>query len=218
MIGVRYELDRGQLRSAERDLEKLRSQMPKALRRTADKTATSARMLLVKGMQDAYTIKSTGAKKGMEIKKASDQDPTAVIEISGESQPSIRFRHSRGGRDGVKLQVRTDGSFKTIKPVEGRKAFIAKIKSGHKGVFQRRADEFMTESPRLSKDRVNPRTKHTEMLMEHRSISPAGMAENVFRGSGGVSEGLRPEIEGLFKKYFGQQVGLLLKKKKKGGA
>ena len=47
MIGVRYGLDRGQLRSAQRDLEKLRSRMPKVLSRTADKTATSASMLLL---------------------------------------------------------------------------------------------------------------------------------------------------------------------------
>lgn len=218
MINIRYELDKKQLRSAEHDLQKLRSRMPKVLSRTADKTATSARMLLVKGMQDTYTIKSTGAKKGMAIKKASDQNPTATIEVSGKLQPSIRFRHSRGGRDGVKLQVQTDDPFKAIKPVEGRKAFIAQMATGHKGIFQRRADEFMDKSPRLSKSHVSPRTKHTEQLMEHMSISPAGMAANVFRGSGGVSAGLSPEIESLFGKYFGQQVELVFKKRKKGDA
>ncbi|MCI9357260.1 MAG: hypothetical protein HFH59_06885 [Lachnospiraceae bacterium] len=218
MIAVRFELDKKQLRSAGRDLKKLESRMPKILSRTADKTATSARMLLVKGMQDTYTIKSSGAKKGMEIKKASGRDPAAVIKVSGRPQPSIRFRHSKGGRDGVKLQVRTDDPFQAIKPVEGRKAFTAQMPSGHKGIFQRRADEFMEKSPRLSKPRVRPRTKHTESLMERMSISPAGMAGNVFRGSGGLSEGLGPEIEGLFQKYFGQQIELTLGRKKKGGA
>lgn len=214
MIEVRCELDRKQFRSVERDLRKLRSRMPKALSRTADKTATSARMMLTKGMQDAYTVKSSGAKKGMTIKKASEQDPTAVIEISGNLQPSIRFRHSNGGRDGVKLQVRTDDPFKAIKPVEERKAFIAQMASGHKGIFQRRADEYMEKSPRLSKPRVSPRTKHTEKIMERTSISPAGMARDVYRGSG-VSRGMGPEIERLFQKYFGQQIELVLNKKKK---
>lgn len=217
MISIRYELDKKQLRSAERDLKKLESRMPKILERTADKTATSARMLLVKGMQETYTIKSTGAKKGMVIKKASDQDPTATIKVSGGPQPSIRFRHSRGGRDGVKLQVRTDDPFKAIEPIEGRKAFVAQMPSGHKGIFQRQADQFMWKSPRLSEPRVRPRTKHTEKIMEHISISPAEMAGDVYRGSGGVSDGLGPEIEGLFKKYLGQQVELVLRKRKKGG-
>lgn len=218
MISIRYELDRRQLSNVEKDLRKLESRMPKILTRTADKTATSARMLLVKGMQEAYTIKPGGAKKGMEIRKASGEDPTAVIEVSGGLQPSIRFHHSRGGRGGVKLQVRTDDPFETIKPVEGRKAFIAQMASGHKGIFQRRADEFMTKSPRLSRDRVSPRTKHTEMIMERKSISPAGMARNVYRGSGGISGGLEPEIEGLFQRYFGQQVRLVLGGEKGGGA
>lgn len=217
MIRIRYELDKKQLRSVERDLKKLESRMPKVLRRTADKTATSARMLLVKGMQETYTIKSTGAKKGMVIKKASDQDPTATIEVSGGLQPSIRFRHSKGGRDGAKLQVRTDDPFQTIRPVEDRKAFIAQMSNGHKGIFQRQADQFMGKSPRLSKARVSPRTKHTEKIKERTSISPAGMARNVYRGSGGVSDGLGPEIEGLFEKYLGQQVELVLRKRKKGG-
>lgn len=218
MISIRYELDRKQFNNIERDLRKLESRMPKILTRTADKTATSARVLLVKRMQGAYTIKPGGAKKGMEIRKASSGDPMAVIEASGSLQPSIRFRHSNGGSGGVKLQVRTDDPFEAIKPVEGRKAFIAKMASGHKGIFQRQADEFMTKSPRLSRDRVSPRTKHTEMIRERKSISPAGMARNVYGGSGGVLGGMEPEIRELFQKYFGQQVRLVLGKKKGGGA
>lgn len=217
MINIRYEMDKKQFRSVEHDLQKLRSRMPKVLSRTANKTATSARMLLVKGIQDTYTIKSTGAKKGMEIKKASEQDQTATIVASGELQPSIRFRHSKGGRDGVKLQVRTDDPFKAIRPVKARKAFIAQMANGHKGIFRRRADKFMTKSPRLSEPRVSPKTKHTEMIIEYTSISPAGMARNVFRGRGGISGGMEPEIEGLFKKYFEQQVELAFQKRKKGG-
>ena len=218
MIDIRYELDKRQFRSVERDLKKLRSNMPKVLRRTADKTATSARVILVERMQETYTIKPTRAKKGMEIKKASDQAPTAAIKVSGKDQPSIHFHHSKGGRDGAKLQVRTDDPFQTIKPVEGRKAFIAQLSSGHKGIFQRQAEQYMDRSPRLLEARVRPRTKHTEMIRERFSISPAGMAENVLRGSGGISEGMRPEIEALFKKYFGQQIELVLKKRKKGDA
>lgn len=218
MISIRYELDRKQLRSVEKDLRKLEARMPKVLARTADKTATSARMLLVKGMQETYTIKSGGAKKGMAMRKASGKEPTAVIEISGDPQPSIRFRHSKGGSGGVKLQVRKDDPFEAIKPVEDRKAFIAQMANGHKGIFQRQADEFMEKSPRLSKPRVRPMTKHTEKIKERTSISPVGMARDVYRGSGGVSGGLEPKIEDLFQKYFGQQVMLILGKKKGGGA
>lgn len=219
MISIRYELDRKQLRSVEKDLRKLESRMPKVLARTADKTATSARVLLVKEIQGTYTIKSGAAKKGMEIRKASGKDPTAVIRVQGKRQPSIDFRHSKGGSGGVKLQVRKDDPSEAIKPVEDRKAFIAQMANGHKGIFQRQADEFMgKKSPRLSKPRVRPRTKHTEKIKEHISISPVGMARDVYRGSGGVSGGLEPKIEDLFQKYFGQQVMLILGKKKGGGA
>lgn len=219
MISISYGLDKKQLRSVEGGLRKLETRMPKILSRTADKTATSARVLLVKEIQGTYTIKSGAAKKGMEIRKASGKDPTAVIRVQGKRQPSIRFHHSEGGRGGVKLQVRKDDPFEPIKPIEGRKAFIAQMASGHKGIFQRQAGEFMgKKSPRLSKPNVRPMTKHTEKIKEHISISPVGMARDVYKGSGGIPGGMEPKIEDLFQKYFGQQVMLILGKKKGGGA
>lgn len=218
MIRLQFELNKKQLRSVERDLKKLESRMPKILSRVADKTATSARVSLVKEMQGTYTEKSAKLKKNIEIQKASPNDPIAEIKVTGKPQPAIYFRHSKGGRGGAKLQVRTDGAFAPVVSKKGgRKAFIAQMRSGHKGIFQRRKEKYMEKSPRMSRPNINKETQHTEQIKELFASSPVKMAKKVY-GDSGLLERTKPEIEGLFQKYLEQQVGLVFHKKKKGGA
>lgn len=223
MISIRFELDKKQLRGVERDLKKLNSRMPKILSRAADKTATSARVSLVKEMQDTYTEKSALLKKNIEIQKAPHSNPIAVIKVTGKPQPAIYFHHSKGGKGGVKLQILKKHPFDAVisKKKEGdteetRKAFLAHLPSGHEGIFQRVAGEYMKKSPRLSKPKVKPNTKHTERIKELLSPSPVKMAEKIY-GDSWLLERTKPEIEGLFQKYLEQQVGLVFHKKKKGG-
>lgn len=221
MMTIRYELDKKQLRSVERDLRKLRSRMPMILSRTVNKTATSARMSLTKELQDTYTEKPGKLKQNITIRKASHGYPVAKIRVSGKAQPSILFHHSKGGRGGAKLQVRTDRPFKAVISNiggEGRKAFIAQMPSKHKGIFQRRAGEYMKRSPRLSKAGNAKKSQHTERIKELFGPSPVKMVEGAYGGRARFTEEMGPEIKDLFQKYFGQQVGLILGKKKGGGA
>ncbi len=220
MMTIRYELDKKQLRSVEKDIRKLEARMPVMLGRAANKTATSARVSLVKRLQDTYTEKPGKLKQNITIGKASKGDPTATIRVSGEAQPAILFHHSKGGRGGVKLQVRTDRPFKAVISNiggEGRKAFIAQMPSKHEGIFQRRAGEYMKKSPRLSKAGNARKSQHTERIKELFGPSPVKMVENAYGGRARFTEGMGPEIKDLFQKYFGQQVGLILGKKKGGG-
>lgn len=232
MISIRFELDKKQLRGVERDLKKLNSRMPKILSRAADKTATSARVSLAKEMQGTYTEKSAKLKKNIEIQKASHSNPIAVIKVTGKPQPAIYFHHSKGGKGGAKLQILKERPFDAVisKKKEGdteepRKAFLAQmpsghnaqVQSGHKGIFQRVAGEYMDKSPRLSKPNVKPNTKHTERIKELLSPSPVKMAKKIY-GDNGLLERTKPEMERLFQKYLEQQIGLVFHKKKKGGA
>ena len=224
MISIRFELDKKQLRGVERDLKKLNSRMPKILSRAADKTATSARVSLAKEMQGTYTEKSAKLKKNIEIQKASHSNPIAVIKVTGKPQPAIYFHHSKGGKGGAKLQILKERPFDAVisKKKEGdteepRKAFLAQMPSGHKGIFQRVAGDYMEKSPRLSKPNVKPNTKHTERIKELLSPSPVKMAKKIY-GDNGLLERTKPEMEGSFQKYLEQQVGLVFHKKKKGGA
>ena len=224
MISIRFELDKKQLRGVERDLKKLNSRMPKILSRAADKTATSARVSLAKEMQGTYTEKSAKLKKNIEIQKASHSNPIAVIKVTGKPQPAIYFHHSKGGKGGAKLQILKERPFDAVisqkkegDTEEPRKAFLAQMPSGHKGIFQRVAGDYMEKSPRLSKPNVKPNTKHTERIKELLSPSPVKMAKKIY-GDNGLLERTKPEMEGLFQKYLEQQVGLVFHKKKKGGA
>lgn len=224
MISFRFALDKKQLRGVERNLRKLDSRMPKILSRAADKTATSARVSLVKEMQGTYTEKSAKLKQNIEIYKASPSNPTAVIKVTGKPQPAIYFHHSKGGKGGAKLQILKKHPLREVisRKKEGdteeeRKAFVAQMPSGHKGIFQRRAGKYMTKSPRLSRSNIKPNTKHTEWIKELHSPSPVKMAKKIY-GDGGLLEKTKPQMEGLFQKYFEQQVGLVWNKKKKGGA
>lgn len=215
MNNITFELDQQQLQRTERDLNGLGVKMPKILSRVANKTATSARVALVKELQGAYTEKSGKAKRSMKIKKASNSSPTAVIEVTGKPQPSVYFHYSKGGKGGAKLQVRTDKPFAAVVSKRGgRKAFVAQMASGHKGVFQRQAGEYMDKSPRLSRPNVNKKTQHTEEIKELFSPSSVKMVEVIYDGSSGnLAGGMEEEIGALFQKYLKQQIDLALEKR-----
>lgn len=79
----------------------------------------------------------------------------------------------------------------------------------------------MKKSPRMSKDNIAKKSQHTEWIKQIHSPSPVKMVKGVYGGQAGFTEKMGPEIEGLFQKYFGQQIELVLKKRKKvkkGGA
>lgn len=215
MNDITFELDQQQLWRIEQDLKELGVKMPKILSRVANKTATSARVALVKEIQGIYTEKSGKAKRNMKIKKASNSSPTAVIKLTGKPQPSVYFHYSKGGSGGAKLQVRTDKPFAAvISNRGGRKAFVAQMASGHKGVFQRQSKEYMEKSPRLSKPNISKETQHTEQIRELFSPSPVKMTEIIYDGSSGkLAGGMEAEIGALFQKYLKQQIELVLKKR-----
>lgn len=200
------------------------------LSHSANKTATSVRVLMVKEIQGTYTVKSGKVKRNMVIKKASYRSPSAVIKLTGKPEPAIDFHHAKGGKGGAKLQVRKDKPFEAViskrktdgEKEEVRKAFIAQMpssnkemSSGHKGIFQRQSGDYMEKSPRLKKPNINPKTKHTERIKELFSPSPVKMAEIVY-GSG-VSEINQAETGKLFYKYFTQQMELVMGGKQKKG-
>lgn len=199
--------------------------MPVILSRSANKTATSARVLLVEEIRGTYTVKSGKVKRNMVIKKASHGNPAAVIKLTGKPQPAIDFHHAKGGKGGAKLQVRNDKPFAAViskrktggEKEEVRKAFIAQMPSGHKGIFQRQSGDYMEKSPRLKNPNISTESKHTERIKELLSPSPVKMTEIIYGGSSGISEINQAETGKLFCRYFTQQVELVLGGKQKRG-
>lgn len=210
---ITYEISKREIEYIQKKLKGMESEAPKVLSRAVNKTAITARKDIAGEMRTTYAEKSGRMKKSMTIKKASYNNPVAIIESKGKPQAASYFHHSSGGSSGAKLQVRNDSSFRSVVSSNGRKAFVAKMSSGHIGIFQRQEGEYMTKSKRLSSTRMNKQTKHTEMLRQFFSPSSSKMAEMVYGGDDALNEGLKPEVESTLRKNIESQIQYALSRK-----
>lgn len=119
---------------------KLAAQYPVATVSAINKTATQAMNYSQAEIKLLYTIKPSvlNKKNIMRVKKAYTAEFTghgnyeAILIAEGKGIPLIHFKISKAGLVGVSARVLSSGMGGAIK-----RAFIAKMKSGHKGVFQR---------------------------------------------------------------------------------
>lgn len=113
-------------------IQVLRKKFPHAIKRALTRAATSGRAEAAKLMANDTGLPSTRIKR--EIKTVVS-DTSAQLEVSGRRLPLIDFRArgpepSRGRGRGVSYRL-TGGRGRA------ERAFIATMKSGHRGVFQR---------------------------------------------------------------------------------
>lgn len=123
MIELTY--DRNMLAKIERKLGRMKSEAPKVLKNTINRTAKQARKELASEAQKTYTIKNGGFNKAMKLKAASTGNLEATIKARGAPIPLKDFRISKAGGK-VRAQVLKSGS---LKPLEkgGIKAFINNV-------------------------------------------------------------------------------------------
>ena len=76
---ITYQVDQASLQRVQRKLGTMQSKAPIVISRALNKTAVSARQRLATRAQAAYTVKSGGFKKDMQIKKASSGNLVAEI-------------------------------------------------------------------------------------------------------------------------------------------
>lgn len=126
-----------------RDLEVLRGgRVEEALRRALRKAGGDAIRSLKagtsKGVRERKRLKVSRINKGTPIhfpaSKSSISDLEWRMDVSGQLVPVVEFPH-RQNRKGVVVSINV-GQRKLI-----RSAFVARMKSGHVGVFRRRGDE-----------------------------------------------------------------------------
>jgi hypothetical protein len=125
VVNVKTNIDQ-----ALRSFEILEEDAGKAIARALNKTATSARAQAAREIRNVgYGIKVGAIKKAISIRKANRSELTAVVRAVGRPIPLINYQ-ARQTKAGV-----------TVAVLNGRKtithAFIATMKSGHKGVFIR---------------------------------------------------------------------------------
>lgn len=106
----------------------------KALVRTLNRTATTVRAEASRQIRERYNLKSASAKERILVRNATAETLKAVIAASGRPIPIAEFsarQSSRGAR------------FTIIKgkPQTLAHAFVATMRSGHRGVYQRRGSK-----------------------------------------------------------------------------
>lgn len=151
--------------------DRIKEVLRKAIRETAKETKER----IHSETKASYTIKTASFKKtDIKVTNPSRKNTGALIEVEG-GPLGIRksYKNRRNGiRKGASAKVKTDGSMKELTLKSGNKqykAFVATMKTGHEGIFQRVPGERMEKRP--------GREKIREMM----SLSRSKAAELVFR-------------------------------------
>lgn len=104
--------------------------LPQATARALNRTATTVRAQASRRIRERYNLKAGAIRAQMRISRANRGRLTAEVIASGRPIPLIEFS-ARQTRKGVSVQV-----------IRGRRkvrlhAFVAKMRTGHVGVFER---------------------------------------------------------------------------------
>lgn len=131
-----------QIKIDENDLKKVRNMLSdiqgageRVTVRALNKTLIGVRTDASAAIREVVTAKKAAVDETIKISKATTGNSTAMIVCTGKPVALIDYS-SRKTKRGVSVQVRKD---RPRKVVQG--AFIAKMKSGHEGVFWRKYHE-----------------------------------------------------------------------------
>lgn len=116
-------------------LRGFRTRYPKAIARALNRSIVSSRALMITRVSKDMGLKAADVRKEMVLREARPDKLTAALEIRGNRIPLIKFsakgpEPSRGRGKGVRAKL--PGGAQRYPH-----AFIATMKSGHRGVFQR---------------------------------------------------------------------------------
>ena len=122
------------LSQVERRLGYMKEKASKVLKMAVNDTAKKARSRLAKEAKKKYVVKVSGFKSVMGIKLATNNNPEAVIHASGKKIPLAKFSYKEGQLGTGKILKGT--RFKASSSAK-LKWFVAKMGSGHIGIFSR---------------------------------------------------------------------------------
>jgi hypothetical protein len=156
-----------------------------------NRTAQTGRTIIVRRLVKELNLKSRQVRDTITIRKASFEKPEAVIRISKKPIPLIEFPGTRQAPAGVSVQVRK-GKREVLSGT-----FIATMKSGHRGVFERRRLAGAKRAGRLPiKERMGPTPMET------------------FNRAPGVAQEVLAELGPTLEKNLASQVDRLLQRRK----
>jgi len=132
VTAISVEVDPRQLAALERMLGGVRGGLPRVAARAVNKVARGARTRVVRAVAGRVAVKQGELRRrNVTLKTANYKHLSAHLRISGARIPVIRFG-ARQTRRGVSYRIEKRGSRRKV-----RRAFIATMRSGHRGVFTR---------------------------------------------------------------------------------
>lgn len=129
--GFRVTQQSGELRASLRGLPDL---VAVAKVRALNRTAIAVRAVAVQAIAANLGVPQSTVRDAIVIRQATRGNPSAIIEASGSRLPLSAFRARQTAR-GVSYRIGAQG--RSLAP----SAFLATLKSGHQGVFRRRAGQ-----------------------------------------------------------------------------
>jgi len=135
-----------------------------AAARALNRVAVSTRAEASREIRQVYVLKARAIKAQIRLTRATAQSLEARLTASGKRIPLIEFQ-ARQNRQGVSVRIKRAGGRKTV-----RHAFVARMRSGHVGVFLRLEPGSNKFAPRSRRRRVR-RSGPDLPIIELKSLS-----------------------------------------------
>lgn len=139
---VHVSLESRQLDEAEAFLKRLPKGVERAASRALNRTVQGVRAETVRQVRQRYFVQAHRVRETMKISKASPGRLEAILISRGGNLPLSRFRvvpkspvRQKGVRVSARRRIRT-ADLKTTSPVQLDRAFVARWRTGHVGVYQ----------------------------------------------------------------------------------
>jgi len=126
------EIDKEQLAAVNYMLSGIKNGARDAIRRAANRTATTAQSRVVKKIYETMSLTQKRIRQDTKILRANFTNLTAKVSVTGKPIPLIDFTHGTQLKSGINVTVRRGNK------VKYRHRFIAKMPSGHVGIFERK--------------------------------------------------------------------------------
>lgn len=125
------EIDKQQLADVNFMLSTVKNGARDAIRRAANRTATTARSRVVKKIAETMTLTQKRIRQDTKILRANFSNLTAKVSVSGKPIPLINFKHGSQLKTGINVEVRRG------QKVKYKHRFIAQMPTGYTGIFER---------------------------------------------------------------------------------
>lgn len=201
MAGIALTINAAQITKLTTELAEIRNGVPKAITSAVNKTLTTGRSMVVKRLAAEINLKQKEIRDTIGIKKATYDTLQGVITISRKGISLMKFapKPSAPVLNRTALMKLKGVSVKTRRG-KGREllahTFVARMKSGHVGVFERKGRG----------------TNRTKRLPLHERFGPT--PQGVFEKAPGITTDVMSGLTDTLAKNLDSQIDRLLLRKK----